>query len=208
VPYSFFASAWHATPPDTPFPSRTRLLGQYSTQLAQLAEGLPARFRPTLDSLMKKLPGLFAVDWPMVPNHTDLLENNIHVDTNSGALMGICDWRDAEVSPFGMSISGLDTMLGISTLTGFRYHSIHEDLRASFWAAFGRVVGHVDYERIDTARLIGIFMTNGWEYNDCGNMVPAPEGSHQVRHLDGVVLGPQVSTSESLRAGTWVETGS
>ncbi|KIM36549.1 hypothetical protein M413DRAFT_288647 [Hebeloma cylindrosporum] len=45
-------------------------------------------------------PGLFENDWPLVPNHTDLLENNIHVNTETGCMRGICDghWAFRHVS--------------------------------------------------------------------------------------------------------------
>lgn len=72
-----------------PCPDRGSLLANYSSQLSQLSQGLPSRFRPTLDNLTSWLPGLFASDWPLVPNHTDLLENNIHVDPNKGSITGI-----------------------------------------------------------------------------------------------------------------------
>ena len=49
----------------------------------------------------------------LVPNHTDLLENNIHVSTETGSIAGICDWKDAGIGPFGMSLGGLETMLGV-----------------------------------------------------------------------------------------------
>lgn len=65
-----------------------------------------------------------------MPNHTDLLENNIHVDPDTGAIMGICDWRDAEVSPFGMWLGGLETMLGFRTMNknGWSYFPDHSEL--------------------------------------------------------------------------------
>ena len=90
-----------------PCPSRELLFKDYLSQLTQLSRRLPERFRQTLDYLIAHLPDLFTDDWPMVPNHTDLLENNIHVDPNTGRLVGICDWKDTEVSPFGMSLGGL-----------------------------------------------------------------------------------------------------
>jgi hypothetical protein len=57
-----------------------------------------------------KLPGLCNSDWRLVPNHTDLLENNIHVNTKTG----ICDWKDTAIGPFGESLGGLETMRTVS----------------------------------------------------------------------------------------------
>jgi len=69
------------------------------------------RFCPTLD-----YPRLLEGDWPLVPNHTDLLENNIHVITETGHIRGICDWKDTKVGPFGMSLGFLETILGVRTI--------------------------------------------------------------------------------------------
>lgn len=97
-------------------PDRGELFQTYLSRLQQLRDGLPDRFHALLDTLMTHLPRLFDQTWPLVPNHTDLLENNIHVDSGTGDIMGICDWRDAEVSPFGMSLGGLETMLGVRAM--------------------------------------------------------------------------------------------
>ena len=67
-----------------PIPGRGELYASYESQLQQLHRGLPVRFRATLKRLLKQLPELFAEDWPLVPNHTDLLENNIHVSRGDG----------------------------------------------------------------------------------------------------------------------------
>ncbi|KAI9822089.1 MAG: hypothetical protein M1826_000549 [Phylliscum demangeonii] len=192
----FFASAWHHTPEGMPCPDRGPLLASYASQLSQLSQGLPSRFRPTLDRLSSRLPGLFASDWPLVPNHTDLLENNIHVDPSTGSLTGICDWKDTKVSPFGMSLGGLETMLGISSWTkGWCYLANQQDLRARFWEAFWNAMGSVSKEqteRIELARLVGLFLANGFQLDDVGNRVPASEGQHDLRYLDAVVLGNDI----------------
>ncbi|KAF9484757.1 hypothetical protein BDN70DRAFT_872000 [Pholiota conissans] len=189
----FFASAWHNTPKGTPTPSRTVLFNDYLSQLTQLSAAFPARFRPTLDHLISRLPSLFAEDWPMVPNHKDLLENNIHVDPNTGRLTGICDWKDADVSPFGISLAGLETMLGTNRVKeAWCYHDNHQALREVFWDAFYEAVGsgmNKPDERIEVARLVGLFLGNGWKYNDEGEKVPAWEGSYDLAYLDAVVLG-------------------
>ena len=59
---------------------------EYLLDLKALQQGLPERFRPTLDYLTSRPPGLFNSSWPLVPNHTDLLENNIHVIRERAAL--------------------------------------------------------------------------------------------------------------------------
>lgn len=161
----------------------------YLSQLTQLSRRLPERFRQTLDDLIARLPDLFTDDWPLVPNHTDLLENNIHVDPNTGRLVGICDWKDTEVGPLGMSLGGLETMLGINKRReGWCYHANQEALRDVFWTTFNEALGNTTDERIEVARLAGLILGNGWQNDDEGNKVPAQEGSYELAYLEAVVL--------------------
>lgn len=97
-----------------PHPSRNKLYEEYLSQLKQLSEGLPISFRSTVDGLIARISELFA-DWPLVPHHIDLLENNIHVDPQTGRICGICDWKDTTVGRFGISMWSLETMLGVRT---------------------------------------------------------------------------------------------
>jgi hypothetical protein len=128
-----------------------------------------------------------------VPNHTDLLENNIHVDPGTGGIVGICDWRDAEVSPFGMSLGGLETMRGVRTMKedGWSYFDNHNELRKQFWTTFYSCLGttsEVQRQCIETARLTGLFLANGFVQDKYGNMTPATEESLDLRYLGAVVL--------------------
>lgn len=128
-----------------------------------------------------------------MPNHVDLLENNIHVNPSTGRITGICDWAGAEVSPFGMSVGGVETLLGIQHWTrGWCYHANHQVLRDLFWETFWNAIGPAveeQKERVEVARLVGILLDNGFQLDDDGNMVPVVEGHHSCRYLDGVVLG-------------------
>ncbi|KAJ3495405.1 hypothetical protein NLJ89_g10631 [Agrocybe chaxingu] len=188
---SFFASAWYNTPKWMPYPNPELLLDDYTSKLTELSRALPNRFRQTLEYLIARLPDLFADDWPMVPNHTDLLENNIHVDPSTGEACGhLVTGRITEVSPFGMSLGGLETMLGINKIReGWCYHANQQALRDVFWTTFYEALGNNTDERIEVARLAGLFLANGWEYDDEGNKVPVREGSRDLAYLDAVVLG-------------------
>ncbi|OAA61032.1 Aminoglycoside phosphotransferase [Niveomyces insectorum RCEF 264] len=137
----FCAMAWHNTPTAMLSPDRAELRENYRSQLQQLRGGLPTPFCDVLGRLLAGLPSLFAPDWPLVPNHTDLLENNIHVDPDTGHLMGICDWKDAEVSPFGISIEGLESLLGHRSSRAWNWVSNHVHLRRHFWDAFAEAWG-------------------------------------------------------------------
>ncbi|KAK6221295.1 Protein kinase-like domain protein [Colletotrichum tabaci] len=186
--HEFFASAYHNTPIEMIRPDPTQLFDRYLSQLQQLRKGLPKRFHSTLDEIIPQLPDRFTEGWPLVPNHTDLFENNIHVNKTTGRIVGICDWRGAEVGPFGSSLGGLETMLGTLTTTGdfWRYHPNHQELRDQFWNRFHYYLGGVSDEqkrRIEAARLIGLFLANGFQQGR-----PATEESEDLRFLGAVIL--------------------
>ncbi|EIN13007.1 hypothetical protein PUNSTDRAFT_98024 [Punctularia strigosozonata HHB-11173 SS5] len=188
----FFASAWHNTPSSMQCPSRSSLLNEYSSDLSKLRQGLPTRFHLTLDYLIPMLPRLLANDWPLVPNHADLLENNIHVSMQTGRLMGICDWKDAVIGPFGMSLGGLEAMLGIRTVEeSWRYHPNQQELRDLFWETFYHAMGEVTKEQrelIEVARLVGLFLENGLQWTEDGFEAITDESNHDLRYLEAVTL--------------------
>ncbi|KAG6859551.1 hypothetical protein C0991_000515, partial [Blastosporella zonata] len=169
-----------------PCPSRASLLNEYLSDLSQLQLGLPERFRPKLDYLIPMLQSLLDANWPLVPNHIDLLENNIHVSMETGNIMGICDWRDTTIGPFGMSLGGLETMLGIETIScGWRYHPNQQELRDLFWETLYQEMGSVSEEQkklIDVWRLVGLFLAHGFDWED-GVKTPASEGFDGLRYL-------------------------
>lgn len=181
-----------------PLPDRRLLLSKYTAQLSQLASGLPDRFRSILDQLIPRLPDIFSPDWPLVPNHTDLLENNIRADPTTGKLTGICDWADTEISPFGMSLGGVENILGIpkwikkSGRTDHVYHANHRELRELFYGELYGAMGEVsdgDKERVEEARLVGLFLSNAWRYDEDENQLPAGEDDHGLQYLDAVLRG-------------------
>lgn len=100
--------------------------------------------------------------------HGDLLENNIHVEEETGHITGVVDWQEAFVAPFGLSLVGVETLLGVQTNSDWHFHPSHVELRQLFWDTLCNEVGQVsdlDKETIDIARLMGLFQTHGFEEN-------------------------------------------
>ena len=105
----------------------------------------------------------------MAFQHDDLLENNIHVDETTGHITGIVDWSDAIVGPFGVSFVGLETLLGVQTMTSWHFHPSHLSLRQHFWGTFYSEIGSISEENqrsIEVARLFGLFRAHGFEEKD------------------------------------------
>ncbi|KPM39356.1 hypothetical protein AK830_g7208 [Neonectria ditissima] len=162
----FFASAWKNRPTVEQPPG---LLDEYYDILNQVSQDLPERLQAKLDEVWQGLPLLFRPGYPMVFQHDDLLENNIHVDETTGRITGIVDWPDAIVAPFGVSLGGLETILGVQTRTSWHFHPSHLSLRKRFWETFYREIGNIseeDRHSIQVARLFGLFRTHGFEEKD------------------------------------------
>lgn len=81
-----------------------KLFAHKSRILDQLSQTLPDHFDPKLTEVLQRFPLLFRPDYPVVLNHNDLLEMNIHVNWKNGRITGIVDWADAKIAPFGTSL--------------------------------------------------------------------------------------------------------
>lgn len=84
-------------------------------------------------------------------------------------------------------------MLGIRTMNehGWTYFPNHRERREQFWTTFYHCLGAVSKAQqqcIEVARLTGLFLENGFVYDEDGNMKPATEESLDLRYLGAVVL--------------------
>ncbi|KAH9211813.1 hypothetical protein DL95DRAFT_369184 [Leptodontidium sp. 2 PMI_412] len=175
----FFASAWINKPAHTLEPPQG-LLDEYSKILNEVSPHLPAQLQAKLGYVRKELPRLFRSSYPMVLQHDDLLENNIHVDEATGHITGIVDWADAMIAPFGVSLASMEVVLGIQTRTNWHFHPNHNSLRELFWKTFYQVTGHIskdDRGSIEVARLFGLFREYGLE-----------EKEHAIAYLSALCL--------------------
>jgi hypothetical protein len=117
----------------------------------------------------------------MVVQHDDLLENNIHVDEATGHITGIVDWASAMIAPFGISLGGVETLLGVPTLTSWHLHPSHVDLREHFWDTFYEEIGKIsadDRRSIEVARLFGLFRTH--------SLISPGDGEARIAYLEAL----------------------
>lgn len=61
----------------------------------------------------QNLPLLFRSEYPFVLHHGDLLENNFHVEPESGHITGVVDWAEAQIAPYGISLGALEIVVGV-----------------------------------------------------------------------------------------------
>lgn len=118
----------------------------------------------------------------MVLDHDDLLEMNIHVDKETGCITGIVDWADSKVAPFGTSLGGLETILGVQTSSCWHFHPSHDYLRAEFWKTFYGIIGYLsdnDRRAMEIGRLFSLFRTYGFDRRpEKDNAAPLKEEDH------------------------------
>ena len=168
------------------------MFAHYSWILDQLFQGLPERFQPRLKEIRQGLPLLFRSGYPIVLNHDDLFEMNIHVDEATGCITGIVDWADAIIAPFGISLGGLETILGVRTLSRWYFHPRHKYLRTQFWKTFYDFTGDLsenDRQAIEIGRIFGLFRTYGFDRRpEKDNAAPLEEGNQDLVYLEAFFL--------------------
>jgi len=163
---SFFASAWTKRPT---VEAPSGLQAKYEAILDTLSIERPDSLHPTSDQVRQNLPLIFRPEFPMVLQHDDFLENNFHVDEATGHVTGIVDWVNAIVAPYGISLGGLEIVLGSQTNTNWHFHPSHIRLRQQFWDTFDGEVGEIsdlDRRSMEVARLMGLLRTHGNEWKN------------------------------------------
>ncbi|KAG9243473.1 hypothetical protein BJ878DRAFT_481078 [Calycina marina] len=136
-------------------------------RLTALSEQLPNRFRPTARRLLKNISQVNALPW--VLTHGDITAGNMMIDPSSGRLRGLVDWAEAEVLPFGISIYGLEEIIGDMTPAGFRYQDASA-LRTVFWneltAQLPELRQREVLEAVKHARDLGVLLWHGIAFDD------------------------------------------
>lgn len=117
---------------------------------------------------------------------------NIHVDEETGRITGIVDWADAKMAPFGTSLGGLETILGVQTSSCWLFHPSHEHLRTQFWKTFYGVTGKlsdIDRQAIEVGRAFGLFRAHGFDRRpEKDNAAPLEEGDQEFVCLEAFCL--------------------
>jgi hypothetical protein len=90
---------------------------------------------------------------------------NILINSMTGNITGIVDWAEARILPFGLSLWGLENILGYMDSDGWHYYDNRHELEILFWETFVRDAGIVsrdDLQLIRAARMIGLFCRYGF----------------------------------------------
>ncbi|CAJ2510877.1 Uu.00g065020.m01.CDS01 [Anthostomella pinea] len=189
----FIALAWKSPQPIDPT-QRNELHDTYQKELQQLLGALPPRFRNVVQHSLDMLPEIFRP--PMVLLHKDFGDCNIFVD-EACHLVGVVDWAEAEVGPFGTNLHSLQGLMSNLHLSkGWIRYEDYDALVATFWETFSTEVGGLDAGDlwvIQAASVVGLLRSRGFTSRLANMPEPQPinddaSGRYNMMILDGLLL--------------------
>jgi hypothetical protein len=187
---SFMAQSWLASRNSNLV--RGKIGKSIRSRLTLLEEQLPVRFRHVARDLWSKIDAIEAL--PLVLTHGDLVPSNILLDPDTGHLLGIVDWAEAEELPFGTCLYGLDEILGYVSDGRFVYHSDAEQARNAFWRRLKAEIpelAHTDIMRaVLLARDLGILLWHGFAFDDgaIDRVVQEGRDDEEICYLDALLF--------------------
>lgn len=81
----------------------------FEKELQILLVTLPDRFHPAIRATLASIPSILSL--PMVLLHKDFGDCNIMVEEESCHLVGVIDWAEAEIAPFGTNLHSLQDLM-------------------------------------------------------------------------------------------------
>ncbi|KAK4077135.1 uncharacterized protein Triagg1_4102 [Trichoderma aggressivum f. europaeum] len=192
----FFAISWK-TPQKVDSAYRDQLGQTYLKELRLLLSTLPSRFHSIIEHCIRSMDDVMSL--PMVLLHQDFSTCNIMVDETSCHLVGIIDWAEAEICPFGLNLETLQAFTGkLHIQDGWTRFQDYADLQDTFWDIFTKEVGgltEAKMQAIKLARVTGLLLSDGFTRR-LANETPAvpigddEQGRYNMLSLDGFLIIP------------------
>ena len=177
---------------------RTNMRETFEKELRILLGAHPARLHTTIQRCIDSMDAVFSL--PMVLLHKDFGTCNIMVDETTCELVGVIDWAEATICPFGSNLHSLQTLTGeLNLRRGWMRYDDYHDLHGFFWETFEDEVGGVEesfMEAIRMARIVGLLLSKGFtsrleaEPSPIGN---DERGRYNMLSLDGFLLNPETN---------------
>lgn len=170
----------------------------YQRDLQRLLTALPTRFHPIIRHSINLLPSILSLLTVLL--HKDFGVCNIMVDEVSNHLVGIIDWAEAEIGPFGLNLYTLQWLMGQFHLhNGWGRYKDYDSLQKNFWYTLCEKVGDLNGETIrviKSAMVVGLLLSHSFT-SRLANM-PAPEPireddedwTRSILRLDGWLTDP------------------
>lgn len=160
---------------------------------------LPSRFQPIAQACIDSMDDILSL--PMVLLHRDFGSCNIMVDEATCHLVGVIDWAEAEVCPFGLNLHSLQSLTGkLHLRNGWTRFGDYDTLQDVFWETFKREVGGLSDDQLRTiklARALGLLLSRGFTSRLANEPEPVPigddeQGRYNMMSLDGFLINPQI----------------
>nr|POF04138.1 hypothetical protein CFP56_21893 [Quercus suber] len=170
----------------------------YENDLRRLLHALPQRFHSTIQDCLEALPSIMAL--PMVLAHQDFGYANIMVDPTTCHLLGVLDWAEAKVEPFGFNLWSLEHLTGHFHLRrGWEPYVDYDVLHDVFWKTLREEIGvHDDgiLRTVKLAMIMNLLLVRGFTSRLANSSEPEPisddaSGAYNMLHLDGLLVNPQ-----------------
>ncbi|KAF4454064.1 Protein kinase-like domain protein [Fusarium austroafricanum] len=192
----FFALSWKAAQPvDQTYHKKVR--ERLVRELGILLKALPVRLHRITKKCIDSIDDILSL--PMVLLHRDFSAFNIMVDQRSSHLVGVIDWAEAEIGPFGLDLHFLQSITGkLHYEKGWTRYDDYDSLQQVFWTTFKDEVGGLSDDRIEAiqlSRITGLLLSEGFTNrfaNDC-ELVPIGDderGRYNMLSLDGFLINP------------------
>ncbi|CAI7626079.1 unnamed protein product [Penicillium pancosmium] len=192
----FFALSWKG-PQLVDQMYRDNLYHRYEEELSLLLVSLPDRFHPIIQESLDSLPTIFSL--PMVLLHKDFGVCNIIVNETSCNLVGVVDWAEAEIAPFGLNLYSHQRLISkVHLKNGWSRYDDYVILEDMFWSTFTEEAGGLSSETIraiKAARIVGLLLSRGFTSRLANMSKPVPiqddeNGAYNMRDLDGLLITP------------------
>lgn len=145
---------------------------------------------------------------PIVLAHKDFGDFNILVDSETCHLLGVIDWAEASLEPFGINLYAAENLMTKFHLrNGAVRYPRYEILYERFWDVLGKEIGRADFigsgggdattnviETIQSAMLLGLLLSNGFTSRLANEAAPVPisedsrEGAYKMLKLDSFLV--------------------
>lgn len=169
----------------------------FQKELQMLLIALPDQLHPIIRATLASLPSIFSL--PMVLLHKDFGDCNIIVEEESCHLVGVIDWAEAEIGPFGTNLHSLQSLMSKLDLRKGRIrYEDYDDLARSFWETLSGEVGGLrdnTTRSIKAAMVLGLLRSRGFTSRLANEPEARPirnddSGRYNMMILDGLLLNP------------------
>ncbi|KAI1382154.1 hypothetical protein F4677DRAFT_17020 [Hypoxylon crocopeplum] len=192
----FFALSWK-TPQAVTLGYLEDLGRRYTEELRLLLSALPIRFHSIIQKCINSMDAILSL--PIVLLHRDFGTCNLMVDKISCHLVGVIDWAEADICPFGLNLHSVQGLMAkLHLRDGWTRYEDYAILEDAFWKTFEQEVGGITEDRLESiklARITGLLLSRGFTSRLANEPRPVPIGNNERGHynmmfLDGFLINP------------------